>query len=342
MFSSFIDDIVFHTDEDSGSMALNVTRGNMSISVLEETLYPDLEGTVRVGDLSSLLEPYVREYGRVGLSCTFDDDDTAAVVDGVTIIYGRADVGGTATAFTEGHFLTVLNGPKQTAYGSEERLYAYGTDSQSVTVNAEVRMPDGTYDTLTATIAATGTVDGVSQFDVSVLKIVDAISLVGGRLLRYTVSAGSREQVFEVVERLTPADPSLVFVNSFGCEEFLHCYGTLKREGKYTRSSARIRGMLRNFRIEEERLFTANTGWMNDDMADWAEELFRSDEVWLWEDKQRGHEVVVSDSKSEVNNEDDFMVAYEFSYTYAQKVQNVMRKRKAVRIHSEQFEDIYN
>ena len=82
--------------------------------------------------------------------------------------------------------------------------------------------------------------------------------------------------------------------------------------------------------------------WMNDDMADWAEELFRSDEVWLWEDKQRGHEVVVSDSKSEVNNEDDFMVAYEFSYTYAQKVQNVMRKRKTVRIHSEQFEDIYN
>jgi hypothetical protein len=64
--------------------------------------------------------------------------------------------------------------------------------------------------------------------------------------------------------------------------------------------------------------------------------------VYLWGRGSRGHEVVVSDSKSEWKNEDDFLVAYEFTYTYAQQTHNVLVKKQRSRIFSEQFEEIYN
>jgi hypothetical protein len=145
-----------------------------------------------------------------------------------------------------------------------------------------------------------------------------------------------------MVEDLVLPEPALLFVNSFGVEEFLHCCGTLKRDSKYTRSSTRIRSRLKNYHITEEKQFTANTGWMTDAMAEWADELFRSEEVYLWGRGSRGHEVVVSDSKSEWKNEDDFLVAYEFTYTYAQQTHNVLVKKQRSRIFSEQFEEIYN
>ena len=143
-----------------------------------------------------------------------------------------------------------------------------------------------------------------------------------------------------MTEAILP-EPSLVFVNSFGCEEFLHCNGTLKRSSKFDRQSGRAKSRLLQYAIIEERQFVANTGWLNDSMADWAEDLFRSDEVYLW-NAGRGHEVVITDSKSDITNEDDELTAYEFTYTYAQRINNVIRRRRASRIFSDTFEAIYN
>ena len=77
-------------------------------------------------------------------------------------------------------------------------------------------------------------------------------------------------------------------------------------------------------------------------MAEWATDCLRSDEVYLWENGRRGKEIVITDSKDEINNEDDYMTDYELTYTYAQRVNNVMRRRRAARIFSDTFEDIYN
>ena len=341
VFTSDIDDIVISSSEEKGALTVVLTTpaGN-DITVLEETLYTDSNGQLTVYDLATLLEPFAREYGRLTMGCSFDDGVAVASIEPVTILYCKADVGMTAEQFLQAHFLTVLDGEKITAYTREERLYAYG--AVSVNVSATVVLPVGTIAEKTAVLLPVATVNDVAQFNVSPKKIIEAIDLVGGKLLTYTVSAGNRKQDFRMQEEQLLPEPSLVFVNSFGCEEFIHCSGTLKREGKFTRYSTRIRTKQKNYRVTEERKYTANTGWMNDAMADWAEELFRSDEVYLWENGRRGREIVLSDSKSEINNEDDFMTAFEFSYTYAQRLHNVMRKKTAVRIFSEQFEDIYN
>lgn len=340
VLSSDIDDIVFSTSEEKGDLTVSLICDGTAHTVLEETLFADSNGRITVGDIASLVEPFAREYLRIVLNATFDDDDTAASIDPVTIIYCMADTGLTAQQFLGSHFLTVLDGEKMTAYGREERLYAY--DSTTVSVSAEVRTATGVYQTRTATLNATSTENDISQFNVSVNDIISALNMIGGRLLFYTVSSGSRSQDFRVVEDLTQPDPSFAFVNSFGCVEFLHCVGTVKREGKYTRSSARFNRNLKNYQIKEERKFVANTGWLNDAMADWAEDILRSSEVFLWVNGQCGHEVVITESKSETNNEEDYMTMFEITYQYAQHIQNVMCKRKAARLFSEQFEEIYN
>ena len=101
-------------------------------------------------------------------------------------------------------------------------------------------------------------------------------------------------------------------------------------------------GRLRNYRIIEDRQFTANTGWLNEAMADWADELFRSSEVNLWVNGEKGREVVLSDSKSEVTNEDSHMPAFEFTYTYAQRIHNVMQPNHAGRIFDNTFDHTFN
>lgn len=336
-FSSSVDDIVVQTSRTSVDVVLTIRGDN----VFEETLYPDLSGRIVLSDLSPLVEPYVREYQRVVMQCQFSSEGYSVSIAPVTILYTKADVGMSATDFTQNHFLTLLEGEKITALNREERLYAF--DNPVAIVNAEVRLPVGTYTNLTAQLSAvTFDSNGIAQFDVSPRKIIDAIGLVGGRLLQYTVTSGNRKQVFRCIEEQILPEPSLLFLNSFGCEEFLHCNGTLKRSTKFDRSSGRAKSKLQNYSIIEERQFTANTGWLNDDMADWATDLLRSDEVYLWENGRRGKEIVITDSKDEINNEDDYMTAYELTYTYAQRVNNVMRRRRAARIFSDTFEDIYN
>lgn len=339
-FSSDIADIVFGTTDENGILVLDLICAGNRVNVLEETMYPDLSQNITVCDLPELVEPYAREYLHVTLECKFTDALGTASISPVTILYGNVDVDTTAADFTQNHFLSILGGEKLTALGRAERLHAY--DCNTVTVMADVQLLSGQYNTLSAELHAMDADGAVSHFDVSPDNVVALIGLASGRLLAYTVEAGSRRQQFRVVEDRVPPAPSLMFINSFGYEELLHCVGTHKKDSKYDRKQTRIMGRLKSYRITEERQFNANTGWLNEAMADWADDLFRSDEVFLWVDGNPGREVVLSDSKSEIMNEDDHMPAFEFTYTYAQRIHNVLQSGRVGRIFDNTFDHTFN
>lgn len=337
--SSTIEDFVFGTTSESGTVVVSLTYSGDTKVLINETMFPDSDGVIRIADLPSLLDPYLKQclsgVVRVSLS-----DDSGTVETGCTVIFARVDVGMDASQFVTSHFLTTLNGEKMTAYAREERLYAY--NATSLVIDAKVRMNSGSYVTLTGELTATDTTNNISQFNVSVQNISDVLALVGGTILSYTLTASARVQEFLVVSDEVPPSPSLVFTNSFGCQEFIHCVGTHKKESKYERLSSRFMGKLRNYRVTEDRQFTANTGWLNVAMADWADELFRSEEVYLWVDDTVGREVVVSDSKSEITNEDTDMPAFEFTYGYAQRLHNVMQPSHAGRIFDNTFDHTFD
>lgn len=334
-FSSDIDDIEFSTQDENAVLKVDVVCGSDRIEVLAETVYADVSHRVSLVDVSSLVELYAKQHLQVRLECSLTDSQGTTSIEPVTVLYAMADVGVEASAFLSSHFLTVLDGEKMTAMGREERLYAYGADS--VTVIADVQLATGEMNTLSATVRASGTTGSVSQFDVSPSQIVAVLGLQG-QMFRYRVEAGERVQDFVMVEDKSVPAPSLIFTNSFGCQEFLHCVGTHMKDSKYTRTSARVKGKLRNFHIVEDRQFKANTGWLNTAMADWADDLFRSTEVFLWVDGLVGKEIVITDSKSELSSDDDHMPSFEFTYGYAQRIHNVMQPSHAGRVFDNTFD----
>lgn len=316
-----------------------------SDTLLDETLYPDGDGQITIAELSQLIAPYARR----DLVVTFmakvseldsDGTPTATVsTDVATVLCCAADTGTTAQEFCSSHFLTTLNGTKITAMGREERLYAY--DATAVSITADVVKEPGVIEARQATLTAASTTKGVSAFFVSPDNVAALLGLVSERLLGYTVTAGQRVQMFSVVEDSVRPAPVFAFINSFGCLEFLHCNGKHLKESKYSRQTARFRGVRRNYLIEEDRQFTANTGVLNQWMADWADEVMRSYEVYLWVDGRRGRQVVVTDSKSDIDNLPDSMPAFELTYGYAQRNHNVMQPTHAGRIFDNTFDHTF-
>lgn len=339
-FSSDIGEIRFSTSDVSARLLLKLTCNGTATTLLDETVYPSADGTVSVTDIESMVEVLLRQHLQGTLTCTLTDTAGTASITSVTVLYSMADVGTTATDFTQNHFLTTLNGAKVTAMGREERLYAYG--ATQVTVSGTVLNADNTTTTKSHTLNAGSTSGSVSQFDVSPSNVEALLNLTSGRLLEYTVTAGARKQKFELMEDEVPPAPSLVFTNSFGVQEFIHCTGTHSKVSKYERTSARMAGRLRNFRVVEDRQFTANTGWLNTAMADWADELFRSTEVYLRVGGHTGRGIVITDSKSELSNEDGELPSYEFTYGYAQRIHNVMQPSHAGRVFDNTFDHTFN
>ena len=301
--------------------------------LLQESLWP-IGNVITLTDLGELLEPYARR--QLVCSVSISAGNTTSIC---TVLYAMVDVGISASEFYNGYFLSILMGTKITAAGRRELLWYYGSGSASVTAEYD----DGTTGSFPA--AAVGSSGTYMCIDVS----PDNFTASGKQLAAYTVSAGSRRQRFEMDFSEPDCAPILEFYNSFGVWEYIYCTGTHQVGSDFKRSQARIGGRLRNYKIEETRTFKADTGILNTAMANWAEDLFRSDEVYVVnvvngsvQDANGGREVVLSDSKSDRTNEDDHMPRFTFSYQYAQRIQNVLQMDRVGRIFDNTFDHTFN
>lgn len=301
--------------------------------LLQESLWP-INNVITLSDLGELLEPYARK--QLVCSVSISADNSSSVC---TVLYAMADVGISAQEFYTGYFLSILMGTKITARGRRELLWYYGSDSASVIAE----YADGT----TASFSAP-TAGGSSTYtciDVSPDNFITS----GRQLVAYTVTAGSRRQRFEMDFTEPDCAPILEFYNSFGVWEYIYCTGTHEVSPDYRRSAARIGGKLRNYKVEETRIFKADTGILTTAMADWADELFRSGEVYVVNvqggsvtSSDGGKEVVITESKSSRTNEDDHLPRFTFSYQYAQRIHNVLQMNRVGRIFDNTFDHTFN
>ncbi|MCH3994149.1 MAG: hypothetical protein LKE54_03690 [Prevotella sp.] len=355
-FSSTIDDLVLKTDAEMVDLVVDITHGTTTEVLLSETYYPDEDGNVTLSQIGDLVEPWVRKYGSVTMQISVSEhigngkDVTApdysetiknSAIDIGTILFAAVDPQVSAEWFCSHHFLTILEGEKLTSMIRTECLSAYDASTLAVTATLH-NITDNTFQELNGTLTPANTSGMVYDYNVSPKNIFD---LVGGTsdyvLTSYVCTAGERTQSYRVIEDQIPPAPALVFLNSFGCWEYLYCTGTHSKDSKYTRSTAVIGGLRRNYNIEEDRQFKALTGWLNEAMADWADDLFRSQHVYLYTGGKMGKEIVITDSKSEISNEDDNLPVFEFTWGYAQKQHNVMDAEK-LRIFDSTFDYTFN
>lgn len=330
-FTSGIPDITIN-GTDGTSQEVTVTCDGDEL--LDESLWP-VGGVITLSNLGELLEPYARK----SLVCSVTV--TAGNVSGtMTVLYSMADVGIDAEDFYNGYFLSILMGTKVTARGRRELLWFYG--SSTVEVTAE-------YDDGTIVGGLNATVVGGSSTYTCIDVSPDNYIAQDKQLLAYTVVAGSRRQRFEMDLAEPDCAPMLEFYNSFGVWEYIYCTGTHQVTPDYKRSQARIGRHLRNYRIEETRTFKADTGVLSTAMANWADDLFRSNEVYVVNvengavvSANGGKEVVITDSKSDNSNDDDHLPRFTFSYQYAQRIHNVLQMNRVGRIFDNTFDHTFN
>lgn len=342
-FTGAMENLVLKSPSAQVRVAIKVTSAYGTHEVLNEVYYPDESSTVTIYHPGDLCEPYARQYGSVTAAAsvydiTADGVQTAALdVDLGTVLFGNVDPQTDASTFCEHHFLTILMGPKTTALGRKECLSAY--DAGDLTVTAYIKK-GGDITSVSGSLSPINTTGKVNDYNVSPDNIREVLQLSDGQqLLQYSCQAGVRRQTYDMVMEKVPPAPSLAFLNSFGCWEYIHCTGTHKKSSKFTYSTAVVGDKTRNYDIQEQRQLTANTGSLNYAMAEWADELFRSQQVYLCTGGKMGKEVVVSDVKDEVTNEDDNMPSYEFTWMYAQKLHNVIdTETKRLRVFDGTFD----
>lgn len=316
--------------------------------IYDEYLYP-ADGEIRVSDLADIFRPYARRRLAVTATITIaeqqvpdsGDTDSATVTDTQTanlqVYYSTVDIVGVdCSTFLTTHFLTLLEGHKTTYMGRLEYLHYMGKDTATVTAHYS----DKTTKLFTA--PATGGNDLYTTIDVSPSRF----EAEGTDLLYYVVEAGSRSITFIIDSEERDVAPTLLFTNSFGCQELIYCTGKHEVDPQYTRDTAYMGGIRVNYRITEQRTFNADTGYLGTDMANWADDLFRSDEVYLVNFiggvAKVGKRVTLSDSKSKRDNLRDSVPRFTFSYTYAQRQHNVLDLQRAGRIFDNTFDNTFN
>lgn len=315
----------------------------------EETLLPT-GGTVTLDGLQDLIAPYAEETIAATVRITATELDEAAkqlsqAQAEFTAIYADADPDISAADFLSTHFLTIFSGTRPTTPSRLEYLHLWTDDDTEEGPTATATYTDGTQQTFAPDI--------LSQ--AAGHKLIDAsprqFTAQGKTLQAYTVQAGARQQHY-MLQPDQDAAPILLFTNAFACQELIYCTGTHQVSPEYTRSSARIGGRLRNYRIEEQRTFKANTGPLTTEEASWADDLFRSREVYVCNvipaddgslpTIEPGKEVTITESKSERSSDDDALPTFTFSYQYAQRTQSVLQLRREGRIFDNTFDHTFN
>lgn len=329
-FTSGFPDVTINGTDGTPLQVTVTCDGNQ---VLDESLWPS-NGVVTLKELGETLKPYVRRTLVSSVAIT-----VGMITSTCTVLYATVDVGVSAETFFNSYFLSILMGTKVTAMGRRELLWYYGNEQATATAE----YADGTTENFNVEVAG-------NSSTYTCLDVSPDLFVVGGKeLVAYTITAGQRSQRFEMDFEAPDCAPILEFYNSFGVWEYIYCTGTHTVSPDYKRSSARLGGMLRNYRIEETRTFKADTGVLTTPMAAWADELFRSEEVYVVNvidgeitDSDGGKEVVITESKSEQSNDDDQMPRFTFSYQYSQRIHNVLQTNRVGRIFDNTFDHTFN
>jgi hypothetical protein len=330
MFSSALDSFEFTTNQES----VNITIECGDETILEESYVPDSDSKVILYDLQRLFEPYLSEKLVETFKITLDDG-ASETVRSIKVQYCAAETWVDAESFMTNNYLTTLQGYKITAIGFREFVHFYLTETSEMDVYAVYYDPNSmdlfekTVNTKTITTTGKVLTEEVSSAQ---------YQMEGYDLISYRIVIGERFQKFEVMEVTPDAAPALVFTNSFGCQETIYCTGTHSLEPELTRSTGYLSGMFRSYDIEENKVFKANTGSMTHEMANWADDLLRSKEIYLLDGDTIGKEITITESESKRNNDDDNRPVYTFSYRYAQRNHNILSEAKAGRIFDNTFD----
>ena len=245
-------------------------------TVFSEKYIPDGTSLVRIFDFCALVEPSLREEPLLEFQYRISADGETPVTKSFVVLMARVRVPIEAISFCNNYFLSCLGGqPKQTSPGRRELLsLTSGAVSGSGTIPVSVECVF--VDEKNVPTTETRQLDAVSAVGVHTIDVSPTRFLKEGALLvRYTVIAGKRRQVYRV-GRQEEEPVGVSFLNAFGCRETFYFRGLIKLTPEIERSMAYMGGQYKTYRVEEQLQHELNTGFLPSSMYHLADDMSRS------------------------------------------------------------------
>lgn len=351
-FSSQVPDMVASLTYGRARVTVTVGKSGDSEKIFEEFLYPDALGVIRLSDIDRLIERFAEQWLVFSLTINVeeqnvtegdDGEEVIAVTDSdsvtTTIVSCKANIlNVTCQQFCDSHFLTLLDGTRQTAEGFLEYLCYIGSGSPS----CKAYYTDGSSRDCHVDILVDG---DYRMIDASPVNFISS----GKMLCRYVVSAGNRKQEYEVVSDFDPdIAPVLLFSNSFGVQELAYCTGEHQQVASFNRKQTRIGRKKESYVVEETKKFKADTGILTFPMANWWNDVLRSKDIRVLPVQNggvlvaEGIPVVISAEKSELSNTPEALPRITFEYEYADRNHNILDLRREGRIFDNTFDYTFN
>lgn len=329
-FSSMIKDIIIASEE-----KLKISyRYAGNDPFLEETYVPDNDGKIYILELDKLLTPYLPEDTRRGtFSISIVDESDSSQEITFEIIYCTAEINVDPQEFIESNFLTTILREKLTYPDQNEFISLYRSDSDTQ-LKAIATYVDGKQVMKTTTLKAP---NGLQTINVSPGVLFSNVE----NILYYVVSCGSRAITFYLLPELPEAAPQFVFINSFGVQETFIPSGLISRENKYDTAFGFMSGLYRKYKNNLVKQHTVNTGILDDNTANWIEDLFLSKDVALLSAAGETKAIVIEESTVKRSSAYDELPAFEFKYRLAKKNHNEYRAGK-LRIFDYTFDYTFN
>ena len=327
-------DIVIGADK---QVTFSLNKGGSVI--LQETYTPDSKNQVHILDLFSLMEPYLLTTPLSQFSYTCSASGETSISKTFTVLLSQYLILVTATYFVKNYFLTALAGrDKITAMNRKETLYiTMGVVDASfiVPVSAECIYSDdnNNINKVTRNIGFSFRGD-ISSIDVS----PSLFAKDGYKLLRYTITAGVRRQVYRL-DHDAPDSIGIKFRNSYGCMETFYFRGIEKVEPELTRSAAWFNGTYRTYYIDEQRKHTLSTGYIPETMFTLVDDVARSQDVYLIDNTEE-IPITIIESDTERDSSDNGLFSFSITYIPSSRCQN--RLKLLPDIFDDTFDDTYN
>jgi hypothetical protein len=299
---------------------------------LQESYTPDNENRIYIRELDRLFLPYISQtILRTDFTVTLSIENGTAVNINTTVQYCTAEINVPAGDFLQNHFLTLLRNQKITYCEQKEYLSLFLTEN--TTVKAIARSRSGAQEEKSFPLTE---LQKVLTIDVSPALLFSQPE----QILYYVVLAGNRDFTYYVKHHMPLEYSQFLFLNSFGVKETFIPSAITQRENKYENQFGAFAGKYRKYDVELIKEYTANTGILNGNMADWIEDMFTSRNVFLLSPGGIEKEIVIEEAKVKRNSAQDEMPAFEFKYRLSKYDRNEYQQGN--RIFDDTFDYTFN
>lgn len=306
------------------SFSFVLSKGNTRL--LSSVYTPGTDGYVTIdirdiveSQLSFLMKDITTPYEQPDLAADF----TAVIADkNITFRVLRCGVdrfSGSAETFLKANFLTWQPQVKKVTYYSPEYLTYYAVISSYVKVKAYFTDDEGK---VTEEVKQLATLGEKRAYTIPVQYAV-IMALFGSRLPSfYDVwvedGSGSRltyVQRYVAGNILSEQEQWILFENSLGGMDTFRAYGQLDFSAEHTHNIAEIDDISEEYRVDTERKFQKNTGYLDNRERHWLLDFLPSKQKYIYNLNYLRRIVVTEDNTTYTDKE--LPSSYTFTYKYA-------------------------